>query len=66
MRIRSAVIENLRRAGIRTLIGEATDADDLNVVIRKIIIEIRYVGLELDRDLRLSIKEEFGVELERL
>ena len=66
MRIRSAVIENLRRAGIRTLIGEATDADDLNVIIRKILIEIRYVGLELDRDLRLSIKEEFGVELERL
>ncbi|NQU63910.1 MAG: hypothetical protein HQ517_06455 [SAR324 cluster bacterium] len=65
-RIRHAVVENLRRAGIRQLIEESADVDDLNVVIRKIIIEIRYAGMELDKDLRLSIKEEFGVQLERL
>lgn len=65
-RIRHAVVENLRRAGIKRLIEQSTDADDLNVVIRKIIIEIRYAGMELDKDLRLSIKEEFGVQLERL
>ncbi len=65
-RIRYAVVENLRRAGIKRLIEESSDADDLNVVIRKIIIEIRYAGMELDKDLRLSIKEEFGVQLERL
>ena len=65
-RIRYAVLENLRRAGIRQLIDESADADDLNVVVRKIIIEIRFSGMELDRDLRLSIKEEFGVQLERL
>jgi hypothetical protein len=65
-RIRNTVVENLRRAGINQLIDESADADDLNVVIRKIVIEIRYSGMELDRDLRLSIKEEFGVQLERL
>jgi len=65
-RIRFAILENLRRAGIGRLITESSDADDLNVIIRKIIIEIRYAGMELDSDLRLTIKEEFGVELERL
>ncbi len=65
-RIRHAVVENLRRAGIKRLIDESADVDDLNVIIRKIIIEIRYAGMELDKDLRLSIKEEFGVQLERL
>ena len=59
-------MENLRRAGIKRLIDESADVDDLNVVIRKIIIEIRYAGMELDKDLRLSIKEEFGVQLEWL
>jgi len=65
-RIRYTVVENLRRAGIKRLINESSDVDDFNVVIRKIIIEIRYAGMELDKDLRLSIKEEFGVQLERL
>jgi hypothetical protein len=65
-RIRHAVLENLRRAGIKRLIAESSDADDLNVIIKKIIIEIRYAGLELDRDLRLSIKEEFNIALETL
>ncbi len=65
-RIRFTVVENLRRAGIKRLIDESSDVDDLNVVIHKIIIEIRYAGMELDKDLRLSIKEEFGVQLERL
>lgn len=65
-RIRNAVVDNLRRAGIPALIAETSDADDFNVIIRKILIEIRYTGMELDPDLRLSIKEEFGVVLERL
>lgn len=65
-RIRYTVVENLRRAGIKRLIDESSDVDDLNVIIHKIIVEIRYAGMELDKDLRLSIKEEFGVQLERL
>lgn len=65
-RIRFAVLENLRRAGLKTLLEKVSDADDLNVIIRKIVIEIRYAGMEHDRDLLLSIKEEFGVELQRL
>jgi hypothetical protein len=65
-RIRQAVLENLRRAGVKRLINESADVDDLNVIINKIIIEIRYAGLELDQDLRFSIKEEFDIELETL
>jgi len=65
-RIRHAVVENLRRAGIKRLLEESSDVDDLNVVIRKIVVEIRYAGMELDKDLLLSIKEEFGVQLELL
>lgn len=62
-RIRFAVLDNLRRAGIKTLIQKSSDADDFNVIITKILLEIRYAGMEHDEDLVLSIKEEFGVEL---
>jgi len=63
-RIRFAVIDNLKRSGIRSLIRNSSDSDDLNVIVKKIITEIRYVGLEHDSDLKLSIKEEFGVTLD--
>lgn len=63
-RIRFAVIDNLRRSGLHSLIRHSSDYDDLNVIVNKIITEIRYVGLEHDQDLRLSIKEEFGVPLD--
>ena len=65
-RIRFTVLENLRRSGIRKMIDGISDADDINVIVDKILIEIRFAGLEHDRDLRLSIKEEFGLELENL
>ena len=63
-RIRFAVIDNLKRSGLHSLIRNSSDSDDLNVIVKKIITEIRYVGLEHDQDLRLSIKEEFGVRLD--
>lgn len=65
-RIRFAVLENLRRSGLKSMIARISDADDFNVIINKILIEIRYAGMEHDRDLVLSIKEEFGVEIENL
>ncbi len=65
-RIRSAVLENLRRSGIKSMISTSSDADDFNVIITKILLEIRYAGLEHDRDLLLSIKEEFGIEVRNL
>ena len=63
-RIRFAVIDNLRRSGLHSLIRSSADSDDLNVIVNKIITEIRYVGLEHDQDLKLSIKEEFGVTID--
>ena len=65
-RIRFAILESLRRAGVRSMLARSSDADDFNVVITKISLEIRYAGMEHDEDLLLSIKEEFGVELESL
>ena len=65
-RLRSAVIDNLRRSGLSTMIQKSTDVDDFNTIVRKIITEIRYLGMEHDTDLKLTIKEEFGVILERL
>ncbi len=65
-RIRKAVLVNLHQLGIRSLLQKSSDADDYNIVINTILIEIRYFGMEHDEDLRLSIKEEFGIVLERL
>ncbi len=65
-RIRFAVLENLRRSGIRSMVSRISDIDDYNVIITKIHLEVRFAGLEHDPDLLLSIKEEFGIELENL
>ncbi|MBU3916817.1 hypothetical protein KKA14_14900 [bacterium] len=65
-RIRFSVLENLRRSGVKNMLQKVSDSDDFNVIIRKIVIEIRYAGMEHDEDLILSVKEQFGVELESL
>ena len=65
-RIRKTVLDNLRRSGIEAKISSSYDLDDLNVLIDQVLVEIRYVGLEHDPDLRQTIKEEFGITLERL
>lgn len=62
-RIRFTVLESLRRAGVKRMLDKSSDADDFNVIVTKILLEIRYAGMEHDEDLLLSIKEEFGVEL---
>ncbi len=60
-RMRFTVMDNLRRSGITELRETASDADDLRVIRRKVITEIRYMGMEHDKDLQTTIKEEFGV-----
>ncbi len=65
-RIRNTVLDNLKRSGLESRIMASYDLDDLNVVIDRVLTEIRYVGLEHDQDLRQTIKEEFGITLERL
>lgn len=65
-RLRFAVLDNLRRIGVKKLVSRTADMDDLNVVVNKIATEVRYAGMEHDEDLRLTIKEEFGVILENL
>ena len=65
-RIRFAVLDNLRRSGIHELLRRGSDMDDFNVITKKILVEIRYVGMEHDEDLKLSIKEEFGVLIDEI
>ncbi|MDT8448143.1 MAG: hypothetical protein RRB13_14720 [bacterium] len=65
-RIRNTVLDNLRRSGLEAKINASYDLDDLNVVVSRVLIEIRYVGLEHDDDLVQTIKEEFGITLGRL
>ena len=65
-RIRFTIIDSLKRSGIRNMIAKSADADDMNAVIRKVVMEIRYSGMELDQDLCTSIKEEFGISLENI
>ena len=65
-RIRFAILDSLNRSGIKNMIAKSTDADDINIIVRKVMTEIRYSGLEHDEDLRLSIKEKFGISLENL
>jgi len=65
-RIRKTVLDNLRRSGIESKIASSYDLDDINVVVDRVLVEIRYVGLEHDPDLKQTIKEEFGITLERL
>ena len=61
--MRFTVMDNLRRMGLKNLLYNSDDADDLAVVKRKVITEIRYVGMEHDPDLKIIIKEEFGLAL---
>ena len=65
-RMRFAILDSLNRSGIKNMIAKSTDADDINIIVRKVMTEIRYSGLEHDEDLRLSIKEKFGISLENL
>ncbi|MGK0290684.1 MAG: hypothetical protein ACI86H_002143 [bacterium] len=62
-RLRFAVIANLKRKGVHQILAQSTDTDDLNVAKQKIRTEIRFMGMEHDTKLKLSIKDEFGLAL---
>ena len=62
-RMRFTVMDNLKRMDLLYMISNSQDLDDLRVVRRKILTEIRYMGMEHDQDLKISIKEEFGISL---
>lgn len=60
-RLRVSVMENLKNMRLKYQIDKVVDQDDLNVIRDKILIEIRFAGLEYDENLRYSIQEEFGL-----
>lgn len=65
-RMRNHVIENLKRMGLQKLILRRRDVDDLHAIREKILTEIRFSGMQSDKELVMEIKEEFGVKLNTL
>lgn len=65
-RLRRSVIQNLKRMGIQRLIQRSQDQDDLNAIREKILTEIRFSGLQNDKEIIMSVKEEFGIRVEAL
>ena len=64
-RLRTTVISNLEFKRIRERFLSSRDSDDLAQVLVSIGTEIRFAGMENDEELRLMIKNRFGVQLDR-
>ena len=63
-RLRQNVISNLKLRKIRARYYASRDKDDLQLVQSAIDTEIRFAGLQSDRQLVLMIKDTFGIHLE--
>ncbi|MDH4120378.1 MAG: hypothetical protein OEV94_01560 [Deltaproteobacteria bacterium] len=62
-RLRRSVISNLQLKKIDRLYARSRDYDDQNLVMESIRTEIRFAGLETDPELKLLIKDRFGISL---
>lgn len=65
-RLRNTVISNLETKGVRERYLTSRDSDDLKSVKTAIDTELRFAGLQQDEEVRLMIKNRFGIPLERL
>ncbi len=65
-RLRNTVISNLEAKKIRERFNTSRDSDDLNSVLTSIETELRFAGLQNDDQLKLMIKDRFGIPLSRL
>ena len=65
-RLREMVLSNLetKRVGERFLTSR--DTDDLKSVLGSIETELRFAGLQNDDELKLMIRDRFGIPLSRL
>lgn len=65
-RLRNTVISNLESKKIRERFNTSRDSDDLNSVLTSIETELRFAGMQNDSQLKLMIKDRFGIPLSRL
>ena len=65
LRLRNTVLSNLEARRIHVRFKQSRDSDDLKMVYRVIETEMRFAGLTNDPELRLMIKDRFGINLER-
>ncbi len=65
-RLRRTVISNLRLRKIDDLYRHSRDTDDLKTVRESIATEIRFAGLQNDKELQSLIKEQFGIRFDLL
>lgn len=65
-RLRNTVLSNLESKRIRERFLSSRDSDDLKSVLTSIETELRFAGLQHDPEVRLMIKDRFGVPLGRL
>jgi hypothetical protein len=64
-RLRLTVISKLELKRLGQIYRAARDKDDLNVVARQIQTELRFAGLENDIDVRMQIKDRFGIPMDQ-
>ena len=65
-RLRNTVISNLETKRIRERFLASRDSDDLKSIVTSIETELRFVGLTHDDEIRLMIRDRFGIPLGRL
>jgi len=65
-RLRRTVLSNLEAKNIRERFLISRDSDDLKSVLTSIETELRFAGLQSDDQLKLMIKNRFGIPMERL
>ncbi len=65
-RLRNTVLSNLQTKRIRERFRSSRDSDDLKNVLTSIETELRFAGLQNDEELKLMIKDRFGIPLNRL
>jgi len=65
-RLRRNVITNLEFKNIGGRLNTSRDSDDLRAIVQSVREEIRFAGLQNDPRIRLMIKDEFGLRLDRM
>ncbi len=64
-RLRKTVLANLELKKIGSLYRGSRDKDDLTVVTSSIQTELRFASLENDPEIRMLIKDRFGIPLDQ-
>jgi hypothetical protein len=58
-------VANLELKKLGQLYRASRDKDDLNVIVHMIQTELRFASLENDEELRMLIKDRFGVPVDQ-